>query len=619
MVSRRSKADLESVAWKGAPLRIVLRLLGLALLIVGITAVAHWPVLNAKAISFDDGEYLTENELVQNPSWTSASRFLTEVLKPSTVKGYYQPLTMISLMLDYAAADRIDNLRPFHRTSLILHMANTLLLMGLLYMLFGRPWIAAGVALLFGVHPMTVEPIAWIGERKTLLATFFSLLCLLTYVRYTRKGDWKLYTTCVALYVLALMSKPTSTPIPLVLLLLDFWPLRRMSKSAVVEKVPFFLIAAVSVVVTIVSQRHLKFSKFNAFTIGQTLLLICHNLIFYPSKMVWPMHLSSLYPFPEEINLSDVVLLTSTIACTAIGICLLISLRWTRALVVGGLCYCVLLGPTLLNKSYSPSIAWDKYAYLPAIGLLIVLAWFLMGVAGGRAKGCSKWRPLAVGFGVMWFAVLLMVGSRRYIRQWQTTQRHEFYMHDLAPDSPITNMGCGNVFLEKGAYERAIGFYTRAIEAGPDFAQAYINRGNTYSKIRDYGSAIKDFTKAIGLQPTWVAAYNNRGTAYNRKGEFQRAIDDFNRVIEQKPGFVEAYNNRGVAYGDLHNYHQAIQDYSRAIAMKPDHALAYNNRAVAYYRLQQYDRAWADLKKCQQLGGPINPAFIQALTEASSR
>jgi hypothetical protein len=162
---------------------------GLAVIIVVLVVWVHWPALSAKALSFDDQQYLTDNILVQNPSWTSAKRFVTEILTPSTVGGYYQPLSMISLMLDVALSGRPGNLQPFHRTSLILHVINTLLIVVLLYQLFGNPWVAAMIGLLYGVHPMSVESIPWIGERKTLLAAFFSLLALIAYFLFRPKAS----------------------------------------------------------------------------------------------------------------------------------------------------------------------------------------------------------------------------------------------------------------------------------------------------------------------------------------------------------------------------------------------------------------------------------------------
>ena len=182
-----------------------------------IVLAVHWPALSAKAITFDDEQYFVSNPLVQNPGWNSAKRFLLEVLRPSTVKGYYQPLTMISLMADRIFGARNDNLMPLHRTSLILHIANTALIVILLYLLFGNVWAAAGAGLLFGLHPMTVESIAWIGERKTLLASFFSLWSLILYILYTKEKRGKLFAGAIVMYVLALMSKPTSTPLPLLM------------------------------------------------------------------------------------------------------------------------------------------------------------------------------------------------------------------------------------------------------------------------------------------------------------------------------------------------------------------------------------------------------------------
>jgi len=601
MALRKAKVHSQDNASKQMPSRHIHIALGLALAVALAVAVTHSPALDAKALTFDDHEYLIENQLIQHPSWASAGRFLTEVLEPSTVDGYYQPLAMISLMLDYAVAGRTDNLRPFHRMSLVLHIVNTLLLMGLLNILFGRPWIAAGVALLFGVHPMTVETIAWVGERKTLLATFFSLLCMLAYVRYTYRGGWKPYVACAVLYALALMSKPTSTPLPLVLLLLDFWPLRRFGKASVVEKMPLLLIAAISVVVTVVSQRHIESSQFSAITTGQTILLAFHNLIFYPCHMLWPTALSSLYPFPANISLSDAFLLTSTVTCLIMVVLLLISLRWTRALLVGWLCFFLLLAPTLLNKSYSPSVAWDKYAYLPVVGLLMTLTWFLTCVAGDPTKVRLRWRPVGLGIGIMASAALLIAGSRKYLQEWTTTERHEFYMLSLAPNSPVTHFGCGNLFQDTGQYERALHYYHRAISLKPDYLDAYLNRGFVYDSIGDYNRAFRDYDRAIELNPAYAEAYNNRGVTYRKIGEFDKAIRDFTKAIELMSGYSEAYSNRGVTYGDTHDYDRAIHDCTKAIAMNPYDAKAYNNRGNVYAGLRDYNRAIVEYNRATEL------------------
>jgi hypothetical protein len=282
-----------------------------------IVLAAHWPVLSAKALSFDDAEYVIKNVLVQNPSWASTKRFFTEVFVPSSVKGYYQPLTMVSLMLDYAVGGREDNLLPFHRTSVVLHAANTALVIVLLYLLFRNIWIAAAAGLLFGVHPMTVESVAWISDRKTLLAAFFSFWSLLFYILFARKTGKKYYVACLLAYLMALMSKPTSVFLPFVMVLMDYWPLNRLSWKSVREKLPLFVPFIVFIVITFVSQLASAggwLPGHEQHTVQTTLLIICHNIIFYPLKMLWPANLSSNYIYPRPFVISNPEVLADVVA-----------------------------------------------------------------------------------------------------------------------------------------------------------------------------------------------------------------------------------------------------------------------------------------------------------------
>jgi hypothetical protein len=361
-------------------------MLALAAGVGAIAGVVHAPVLDARALTFDDGQYVTHNKLVQDPSWESTRRFLTEVRKPSTVDGYYQPLTMISLMLDWARGGSAENLRPFHETNLALHIANTILLMVLLWSLFGGVWPAARAGLLYGVHPLTVEPIAWVGERKTLLTTFFALWCLVLHVRFARSGWWWVYGASFAAYVLAVLSKPTSTPLPLLVLLLDVWPLRRFSSRAVAETSPFFCVMAAAAIVTVWSQwAGVGLAVRHEFEALDYVLIGCHNIVFYLLKMVWPVGLTQVHPFPS-LELSDPVMAVGIGGTIAIAAAMLVSLRWTRAAAIGMLMFGVMLAPTILNADYSWGIASEKYVYLPAIGLMVLVAWAIGRAMGGRER-----------------------------------------------------------------------------------------------------------------------------------------------------------------------------------------------------------------------------------------
>lgn len=276
--AKADRENLESLSRKSLSQRQLL-----AKLLVGacvLVFIGHLPVLSVGALSFDDDQYLTNNELVRNPSWASARQFLSEVLEPSTVRGYYQPLTMISLMTDYALGGRPHNLLPFHRTSLLLHLANTVLVILLLHLLFGQAKVAVAVGLLFGLHPMTVEPIAWVSGRKTLLAAFFALWCLILYVRYARKRNGWCYAGCLAMHALALMSKPTSLPLPALMLLIDFWPLRRLKRSCVLEKLPLFVVGGIVSIITFVSQSGTSLAVLPGQSEPWRIpMILCHNII----------------------------------------------------------------------------------------------------------------------------------------------------------------------------------------------------------------------------------------------------------------------------------------------------------------------------------------------------
>jgi hypothetical protein len=284
------------------------------LIVAAIVTAVHWPVLSARAISFDDDPYLFSNPTLMNPSGLAAVRVLTEVVDSSHIHGYYEGLTLVSLMADVALGGSSNNLRPFHRTSLALHVLNTLLVIALLQLLFHRPWAAAAAGLLFGLHPLTVEPVAWVWERKTVLATALVLSSLVLYVVYTRRRGLGWYLAALAFFALALLAKPTVTPLPLLLLLLDWWPLRRTAGAGrralfeiAIEKVPFLILAGISSTITILSMRQTAMVGLHGgSSIAAIPLRICYLIAFYFGKIIWPARLSSVYllpqPMPSELQ-----------------------------------------------------------------------------------------------------------------------------------------------------------------------------------------------------------------------------------------------------------------------------------------------------------------------------
>lgn len=623
-------------------------LLLLPALILGVLAVTfyvHLPVLDAQAICLDDRPCLFGNPTLENPSWRSVGVVFREVFESPYVKGYYEPLTLVSLMLDVAAGGRADNLRPFHVTSLALHLLNVALLIVLLHMLFRRPWLAAGVGLLFGVHPLGVEPVAWVWERKTLLSAFFTLWCLILYLRYVRRPCAGVYLGLAGAFVLSLLAKPTGTPLPALLLLLDYWPLRRLGKQAFVEKVPLFVIAFASSIVTLISTvRNCAVTLPNQNLLLDLPLKICYLIPFYLGKMLWPVHLSSIYAMPEPMALSHPLVLTGAVITLSLLVDLVISLRWTRAPAVGMLFFVVALSPMLGAVQYSWVAASDKYLYIPAIGLLIALTWMLQRLSGEK-RGVARlhWRPIAVGAMVAGAAVPLAWGTRQYLDVWQTSARHRLHIVQLAPDSPYAQLGYGCWLAEARQYDEAIKYYTRAMELKPDYVEAYCERGAVLGMHKHYEQAIQDFNKAlqlnpglaeiyrqrgnchrglgdlqiayhdlsvaIHLHPELIAAYGDRGAVNNTVGNFAGALQDYSKVIESDPARMEAYQGRGTAYAGLGDFARAIGDYNRVISAHPNQSEVYNLRGTAYSNQGDFASAIRDFSKTIELNPRLSSAY----------
>jgi len=562
--------------------------------VCAITAAVHWPALSAKALSFDDNQYLIDNPLIQNPSWISAKQFLVEILEPSTVRGYYQPLAMISLMLDSMAGGRETNLRPFHITSLAFHTANTALVIVLLYMIFGNIWAAAATGLLFGVHPLTVEPIPWVGERKTLLAAFFALWSLIFYVRSARGGGWKARVGCFVMYLLALMSKPTSVPLPVVMLLMDYWPLKRIERldfmlnkggrkktvMLIREKWPLFVLGVIFAIITYISQHRtggtISPMKYGPLRIP---LMLCHNIIFYLYKMVWPVKLSSHYAFPKPFDLSQPMVLAGVIGTFILIPLLLISLRWTRAALTGWLIFFVAIFPTMGVIGFTNVIASDKYAYLPAVGILMALTAFFIWVGRNKKIAMSL---VAI---VLFAAVAEAVATQRYLKYWQDTITLNKYMLKLTPDAPSLYNNLGFAYGRLGRHKEEIEAYREGTKFDSAPVELYYNLGCAYRSLGRIDEAIKSFKTAIRVRPDYVKSYGNLGAIYAAQNRWPEAMEIFKEATKIKPMDGDTQYNLGVAYSKQGRWSEAVEAFKQAVKLKPNDASAYFNLGVCLEQL----------------------------------
>ncbi len=543
-------------------------------LCVGLTIIVlavHWPVLDAAAESLDDDVYLRSVYLIQNPGWDAVQRAFGEILEPS-VPGYYEPLSLLSLMADYAMGGRPENLRPFHRTSLALHAANTVLIAVLLYMLFRQPYTAAMGALLFGVHPLTVEAVALVAQRKAVLAPFFSLLSLILYVQYASRRRWGLLTASVIAYVLALLSKPTSTPLPVLLVLLDFWPLRRLSPRALLEKVPYVVIGAASAAVTFLATRGT--CSVTVPPLSHVPVRIGYLVAFYLGKIAWPVRLSSVYSLPEPFLLGNLQVRAAVLGTTALLIVLAFSLRWTRALLTGWLFFFAAILPVLGVVGYTWVAAADKHVYLPAVGLLLPLAYVLTRLWGGSEPPSGAARPKLICRTVVTAAVLAVgaaeaSATRAYLSYWSDTERLYRHMIDVAPDSIYPRNNLAVALVQQGRIDEAIAIYREALQVAPPTAQTRTNLAAALGQRGRYEEAAAEIREALRLDPNYADAYNIQGNLMLSRGDLAGAIAAYDTALRLDPGLPETRMNLGVALIRAGRLEDAARALRAALRIQP--------------------------------------------------
>ncbi len=578
-----------------------LPLAALACIAVAMTAWTHWPALSARALSIDDAEYLTTNPLVTHPGWESTSRFFTEVRRPSTVIGYYHPLTMVSLMADYAMGGRPDDLRAFHRTSLLLHLSTVIAVIVSMQLLFRNVTAAVLAGLLFGLHPISVEPVVWLGQRKAVLAASFGLWSMATYLWYVaRPRTWRLLVS-LGLYVLALLSKPTLTPLPIMFLLLDAWPLRRWTRRTVMEKVPFLLVGAVFTLITVTSHiQTVDVTLPTDFPLARTPLMLCHKVFFYLKSVCWPVNMTSYYPAPEPLVLSNLAVAVGVIGtCGVAAVVLLTTLR-TRAVAVGLLMFLVGLLPTLGIVGHSPVYVWDHYAYFPLVGFALIAAWVAdrlwrrPGTAGGSGYTA---RILLVSVVVL-VAVAEAATTRRLLRHWQDTEHH--YRHAIAhaPRAPVLYLELGNYYSNQGRYAEAVEQYEAALRIYPEDADARNNLGIAYERAGSVEQAEQQYRQALRLRADHYEALCNLGALLARNGRHADAATHYRHALRVAPGSSMVHHKLGVELMALRQYEEADRHLAEALRLAPWRTAALRDRARLFAvqgRMSESVDVFADL------------------------
>jgi regulator of sirC expression with transglutaminase-like and TPR domain len=528
-----------------------------------VTLAVYWQVSQFDFINLDDHIYVTLNRHIQSGITLDGFRwaFVT------TYAEFWHPLTWLSLMFDYHVHGL--NASGYHLTNLILHILSTLLLFWLFNRMTGAIWKSAFVAALFAFHPLHVESVAWVSERKDVLSGFFCMLTLCLYVYYTEKPAIKRYLLVLFSFAGALMSKPIVVTLPFVLLLLDYWPLGRWTKDVspnrnnstnrlIGEKIPLIVLTVIVSIVTIGAQNNVgAVPSSELFPLSLRIANALISYVTYLGKIFWPINLAVFYPYVFSIPLWKVLI--SGIIIIAITAAFFCYIRKQPFLFVGWFWYLGTLIPVIgLIQSGEHAMA-DRHTYLPSIGIAVMLAWGIPTLIKREETRVKILFPVGTAF----LAIMALLAWEQcgYWKNNATLFKHAL---QVTKNNYLAHDIFAFALFKEGKVKEAIDHCDNAIRINPTHFFAYANRGNAYVKLGQYQQAIDDYNEAIHINPYYTDAYNSRGIAYFKLGQNQQAIDDYNEAILLNPDYANAYFNRGIIYINQGNKNLGCRDAQKA-------------------------------------------------------
>lgn len=592
------------------------------LFLAAATFALFYQVCNYDFVSYDDPKYVFDNKNIQEGLTPDAVKWAFTATHASN----WHPLTWLSHILDY----QLFQAGPagHHLISLLLHIINTLLLFAILKNMTGALWPSAFVAAAFALHPLHVESVAWVSERKDVLSTFFWMLTIAAYLRYVRHSRLHWYLLTLVIFALGLMAKPMLVTLPLVLLLLDYWPLNRLQKKTsasatgprkkksmdtrfkiniyyrcIWEKIPFLMLSALSSFVTFIVQR-------NAGIVADIYRLpvklrIANALISYTKyiqKMFWPTKLAILYPY-------DVRSLTFGAALASAVLLLTISffvIRFSKKhgyLTLGWLWYLGTLLPVIGLVQVGNQALADRYTYIPFIGLFIIIAWAVNDIF-------AKWqnRKIVLTLSAVIALSACSVCTFLQLTYWRNTFTLLEHALEVTSQNSIVHYNLACAFQDQAKLEEAVFHYRRAVHIDPKYAEAHNNLGSVLSEQGKSKEAIYHLRQAIKIKPDYPQAHNNLGTVLKLQGNIAQAVTHFNKALETNPDSAQAHNNLGIALRNQNKLDQAIEHFRYALRINPDYAEAHNNIALVFDTQDRPNEAIEHFLRALQL----KPDYAQA-------
>ena len=566
-----------------------------------ITFIVFSPSLKCGFTNWDDDKVVTQNSLI-----TSKTVEVNKIFTTIAVQNDYYPITLISLAWNY----QLGKLNPYgyHLWNVLLHMINTLLVFLFVFLLTKRNLLMASiVALFFGIHPMHVESVTWITERKDVLFMFFFMAGLITYLRFrdSRKLMW--YIITLVLFLLSCLSKGTAVVFPFILLLIDYLLSEKLNRKIFLEKIPFFIITALFVIITLILHKNASPQGFaGQQTFLHRIIFASYDIFWYVYKLIIPTNLSAFYLYPDE-NAIPLLYYLAPIFLLLVLIGIYLFLRKEKTILFGLLFYffSIILMLQIIPTGTGRFNMADRYSYLSYIGLLIVAAYFIN-------KALQKKKRLR-------YPVIGLTIICAFIFCYQTFARTKIWQNSETLWTDALNKNperCYVGYFNRGDYyqnvkkdiEKAFSDYNKAIAIFPNYNMAYNGRGLIYLNQHNYELSMSDFNKAIELDSTLFGPYTNRGLLHFYQYKYELAMKDFNKSIELNPNYSTSYCNLGLVYYKRGEKDLALKEYNLALLHNPNFENAYYNRGLLYeYAFNQNDLALADYKKALEL----NPQYSE--------
>lgn len=572
------------------------RPVAIVLLLAGAIWLAFWPLLQSEFVNYDDTAYVLENpQVLGGLSWANAFWAFS-----SGYFGNWHPLTWLSHMLDV----QLFGLRAglHHLTSLLFHAVNAVLLFLLLRRMTGATWRSAAVAAFFGLHPLHVESVAWVSERKDVLSSFFFMLTLWAYVRYAEvrgqrsevrgQGADRFYFLSLAFFALGLMSKAMVVTVPFVLLLLDYWPLGRLEDrgrrsevssrgpshhvsrfTLLVEKIPFFLLTVVATGIAVML-LHQAGATNEGPDEGWPQRLVRTGTSYgqYLAKAAWPANLAMPYPRPGHWPVAPGLIGVGAVLSVSV-----VAVRFGRRrpyLPVGWFWFLGMLIPVIGLSPVGSQPFADRYTYLPLIGLSIMLVWLLADLG-------ERWRlPRSILFAAVIVALLACaIASHMQAGFWHDSEQLYRRALQVTQNNYLAHNGLGLHLFQKGKVAEAIQHYEAAVQINPLYDVAQSNLGRALAERGRYAEAMQHLETSLKLRPDDIKARNNLGGVLMQSGRTEEAVQAFQEVVRLQPRHASAYNNLALSYEKLGRKAEAVGCYRRALGLQPESLQALNNLA----------------------------------------